>query len=591
MKKCVKSLSLIVMLLMAFMVTGCQNTGGEAEKLPQPTNVQVSDSYILSWDIVEGAKEYDILVGGKTLTTANTSYDLSTELVEGKNLVWVYAVGDGKKYLNSAGVSIEVSYTKYSDSAFVDAIKEAYKSFGVNRDDFATEEELDEYCLSIATTQAEMLTTISNDVEITREELLNVNLVFICLSSGKFNSDTFAMLMMLHEEGVANNVYAKLIYNYLILMLNQMDPTGQDTYIATAKYLLSGNQVAVISTVEVFVEYIDNVLTDMIEISQQEMTSPYQAYMALIEILLGEKNRITTSDLTIGINAVHQIIATLKNAVPETEVAAKSAFVLIDEIVKFSTGIYDPMMEISYKVLTCFTENDFNVVVNAVNEIANLVNTELTDTTTTLIINNLTSISNTISTAISNVDLSVEMAEIQAAIAELQNGEAPSALIDVVSMLMGIPRAEIEAMIEALMTVINEYDPATMTEEELFANILNVFGLTIDDFVAMVKEALMNVALTYITEANIEQVKATLNEVSAQLTEIIAAVGETFTFEELINLIPEPDRTQILMLIPDDVDLTVEYDVSMLVMVLAEVNNFIDVLTTYYPSVVEDYKK
>src|SRR5690554_4543129 len=75
----------------------------QPEKLPAPTNLAIDLDGMLSWDSVEHATGYRIVVGSQTITLdLETSFDLTTlNLAGGEHNVELYALDDGQDYLNS----------------------------------------------------------------------------------------------------------------------------------------------------------------------------------------------------------------------------------------------------------------------------------------------------------------------------------------------------------------------------------------------------------------------------------------------------------------------------------------------------------
>lgn len=83
-----------------------------AVRLDTPTNVSVdSETGVLTWDAVEHATGYRIVVGSQTITLElETTFDLTTlNLAGGDHNVELYALGDGQDYLNSN--KAEITYT------------------------------------------------------------------------------------------------------------------------------------------------------------------------------------------------------------------------------------------------------------------------------------------------------------------------------------------------------------------------------------------------------------------------------------------------------------------------------------------------
>lgn len=78
----------------------------QPQKLATPTNVQVSDSGLVTWDAVENAQEYIVTIGSDTYTVTQTSYQVGS--VVNSFTVTVTAKAEG--YTNS-DASAQVSFT------------------------------------------------------------------------------------------------------------------------------------------------------------------------------------------------------------------------------------------------------------------------------------------------------------------------------------------------------------------------------------------------------------------------------------------------------------------------------------------------
>lgn len=94
MKKQFKLLSLFFVLALSLVLMACDN----AVQLTAP--VIELDGTVVSWDEVENASKYLVVVDEEEYDVSSTSYDLK-DLLEGEYKIAVYALGDEDKYLKS----------------------------------------------------------------------------------------------------------------------------------------------------------------------------------------------------------------------------------------------------------------------------------------------------------------------------------------------------------------------------------------------------------------------------------------------------------------------------------------------------------
>ena len=68
-----KIISILLIVFMLFSVTGCgKKSGDDTITLATPANVTVSDNGLITWDAVENATSYTVVVNGKTYNTSET---------------------------------------------------------------------------------------------------------------------------------------------------------------------------------------------------------------------------------------------------------------------------------------------------------------------------------------------------------------------------------------------------------------------------------------------------------------------------------------------------------------------------------------
>lgn len=91
--------------------TSFEYVNENAQQVEAPTNLNIDTDGVLTWDSVEHATGYRIVVGSQTITLElETSFDLTTlNLAGGEHNVELYALGDGQDYLNSN--KAEITYT------------------------------------------------------------------------------------------------------------------------------------------------------------------------------------------------------------------------------------------------------------------------------------------------------------------------------------------------------------------------------------------------------------------------------------------------------------------------------------------------
>lgn len=100
-----KLLSFLVMLLVSLVIVACGDTTIE---LDTPANVVINNG-IVTWDAVENAEEYRVIVGTNTYTVTTTTFNLNTlALAEGSYQVTVVAVAGDTVSLPSSSASYVV---------------------------------------------------------------------------------------------------------------------------------------------------------------------------------------------------------------------------------------------------------------------------------------------------------------------------------------------------------------------------------------------------------------------------------------------------------------------------------------------------
>lgn len=94
-KKLLLGLFLMIVLLSCAVFVGCKSP----KALSAPQNLEFTDR-LLTWEKVEGAIGYAVLVGDREYETTDTSLEI-LDITAGNYIIEVMAIGDGKKYVNS----------------------------------------------------------------------------------------------------------------------------------------------------------------------------------------------------------------------------------------------------------------------------------------------------------------------------------------------------------------------------------------------------------------------------------------------------------------------------------------------------------
>ncbi len=580
-----------IMALMLVLACSCQT---KTTKLEKPTNLSYDDNYVLTWDSVENATGYTVLVGTKSFDVTTNVADLTTYLSEGNNNVWVTATSTDKKFTTSDGASIVVNYNPFTATTLIDGLTEQYKAALVSqKTNFETEEAYNEYCAGVAKAAAVEFEAACKGVSVTTDQVLAINQFTIMMNqeTAPTMETVFATIDGIRDSKISYNSLAKMTFNVIAAQasapLADMPTTGDPAMGMEAIIgIFATNETLTVDTFSVIYEYIDKSFADFevaytkFAASEQTVEDSHALFVAAVNAFLGENRpRIEKfATLTAFINQYINMMMTAPDVTPEAKI--------IPDVFTFALAVIDPTLDIIAKTATVISAADMETIVNCGMEIyaaittimpqpgvkpAEPAPTEPTTPTTptpeeiaavvTTIKTNVETIMTTISAAAQKVDLTAEMEKINTALNTLVNSQSVQDLVNsyiamFISTIMPEKTEEEVAQIVAnIRTVVANFDPQTGTVETLVQDIIAAMGLTSEEAKAIVVEMVS----TMITQ-NIMTPEEAL-EMASMLEQVITVIDELkdpttgeIKVADIIALIPADYAPIVDAILPENFD-------------------------------------
>lgn len=576
--KLIKKYFLItVMVLSLIAICGCTKTN--TTKLDKPTNLVCDSDYILTWDSVENATGYTVLVGTKSFTVTTNSADLKDYLSEGKNNVWVTATSTDSKYTTSEGASIVVTYDPFTAKTLIDSLTEQYKeALASTKDSYANEEEFNAHCIAMATESAAQFATLCAGANVTIKQVLALNSLVILASSDEMPEVTaiFDAIDGLRESEISHRTLAKITYNGLQnLTTIPNEPTTLDVVgigddaspIMAIVTIFATNEGLTVDTLEVVYEYLDKALLDIEKaynelVASEKQDAMYTFAQEVIKALLGE-NRPRVTRFTTLVTFFKQYLA-MYVATEKDNIYVQT----LPDVFNFVVSIIDPVLDIVYKASTALTTTDMETIMASVMTIVECVQAltpdmdeEITEEQITenvkTIIENVQIIMATASTATANVDISTETEAIATALATLVNSESVQNVIKQVAIMViqmvkpDVTAEKAEEMYNKICEVIANINDET-TPEQVISQILAALEMTKEEATQLVLNTIASAVVS-----NIETPEEA-EEIVKGIAEILDVIGsleqpETGVIKvvDILKLIPEEYQDIVASLFPD----------------------------------------
>lgn len=575
--KLIKKYFLItVMALSLVLICGCTGNN-KTTQLDKPANLVCDSDYILTWDSVENATGYTVLVGTKSFTVTTNSADLKDHLVEGKNNVWVTATSTDSKYTTSEGASIVVTYDPFTASTLVESLTEQYKAaLESQKGDFKSEEEFNAHCANMASEVASQLSILCKDTNVTIKQVLALNNLSIVMSfnEGPEITDVFGAVNVLRESEITYRTLATISYNALVSFTNSSSSTtvevdeSSESNINAIVTIFATNKTLTVDTLEVVYEYLDKVLAD-VEVAYKEFdgsTSPEAMFTLIskvIKALLGE-NRPRVADFTTLVSFFQQYIA-MYVATEKDNTAVQT----LPDVFNFVVSIIDPVLDIVYKTSSALTTSDLATIMNSVmvivDKIQSMVSSDnQTEITPEVIVENVQTIVEnvqiimaTVSTAAANVDISNEVQAITTALNTLISSESVQNVIKEVAVMViqmikpDVTPEKAAEMYGKICEIIGNIDPETTTVQEVVKQILTALEMTEDEAKQLVMNTIASAVVSNVeTPEEAEAMAQTIVAILEQIKGIEQEDG-TIKLVDILNLIPAEYKDVVASLFPD----------------------------------------
>lgn len=575
--KLIKKYFLItVMALSLVLICGC-TTNEKTTQLDKPTNLACDSDYILTWNSVENATGYTVLVGTKSFTVTTNSADLKDHLAEGKNNVWVTATSTNSKYTTSEGASIVVTYDPFTASTLVESLTEQYKvAYAADKGNFNNEEAFNVYCAIMASKTASQLSVLCKDANVTIKQVLALNNLVIVMTSneGPEIEDVFGAIDELRKSEITYNALATIGYNTLVTFTSDSTPAelgveeDSESNINAILTIFATNKTLTVDTLEVVFEYLDKALADLeVAYNEFEASTESDAMFTLIskaiKALLGE-NRPHVEDFATLVSSFQQYID-MYVATEKDNIAVQT----LPDVFKFVVLIIDPVLDIVYKTSTALTTSDLQTIIYSVmaivEEIKSLIpSDDQTEVTPEVMIENVQAIVEnvqiimaTVSTAAANVDISAEEQAIVTALDTLVSSESVQNLIKEVAIMViqmikpDVTHEKAAEMYGKICEIIANIDPETVNFQEVVKQILTALEMTEEQAKQLVLNAIASAVVSNIETP--EDAEEIIQEIAAILEQIIVIEQPTGEIKlvDILKLIPTEYQDVIASLFPD----------------------------------------
>ena len=592
-------------------------------KLTQPENVVVSSDYILTWAPVANASGYSIRIGSFVDSVTTTTYDLNKVLLEGSNFIFLEALGDDKNYLDSDASFIQVEYTRYSPEKFKDAVKKIYSDNSVEISDTDIDETI------------EIIEEALKGTKATKDDALVVLDFIVSFTNAPLFDDSMAALQEFKNIEIDSEDLANFLYNLIDEYLVKEQENGNSTA-TMLLYVLSGNKKTVVDTIESVYLYSTEfgdqytVAVEKYDKSSRTDNDGYIFYKEIVDALFNEK-RPAEEDVLEITSAIKYALGMFESADFGTE-----ELQAITDVLNLVESTYEPIMDATYKVLTVITVDQYSVINDAMKVLEDVNENGLSWDNrheVELSIKALIEVLGEI-----ELDITKEEAEIKAAWEVFENssalpyleslindlldyiegGSEIKAILDVIfgnseekieiaglikSMLefIEIP-AELQTVVDEILSIIEAYEKAPTTEQELINSILDKLTndqsikdtitksgyedlindvvdvlrtydgktVTSDDVLDLVIDVVLSdesLKADIKTEIETNIPEAELPEIKADIETAITALDTTLsdnivTIDEMITVLETVSKIDFSGIIPEEADLTVEIPIE-----------------------------
>ena len=624
MKNVLRKFSFVLCFLCLVLMVGCKKEEHkDPVKLAQPENVVVSSDYILTWAPVANASGYSIRIGSFVDSVTTTTYDLNKVLLEGSNFIFLEALGDDKNYLDSDASFIQVEYTRYSPEKFKDAVKEIYSDNSVEISDTDIDETI------------EIIEEALKGTKATKDDALVVLDFIVSFTNAPLFDDSMAALQEFKNIEIDSEDLASFLYNLIDEYLVKEQENGNSSA-TMLLYVLSGNKKTVVDTIEAVYLYSTEfgdqytVAVEKYDKSSRTDNDGYIFYKEIVDALFNEK-RPAEEDVLEITSAIKYALGMFESADFGTE-----ELQAITDVLNLVESTYEPIMDATYKVLTVITVDQYSVINDAMKVLEDVNENGLSWDNrheVELSIKSLIEVLGEI-----ELDITKEEGEIKAAWEVFQNssalpyleslindildsvegGSEIKAILDVIfgnseetieiagiikSMLelIEIP-AELQTVVDEILSIIEAYEKAPTTEQELINSILDKLtndqsikdtitksgyedlindvvdvlrtydGKTVasDDVLDLVIDTVLSdesLKADIKTEIDTNIPEAELPEIKADIETAITALDTTLsdntvTIDEMITVLETVSEIDFSGIIPEDADLTVEIPIE-----------------------------
>ena len=624
MKNVLRKFSFVLCFLCLVLMVGCKKEENkDPVKLTQPENVVVSSDYILTWAPVANASGYSIRIGSFVDSVTTTTYDLNKVLLEGSNFIFLEALGDDKNYLDSDASFIQVEYTRYSPEKFKDAVKEIYSDNSVEISDTDIDETI------------EIIEEALKGTKATKDDALVVLDFIVSFTNAPLFDDSMAALQEFKNIEIGSEDLASFLYNLIDEYLVKEQENGNSTA-TMLLYVLSGNKKTVVDTIESVYLYSTEfgdqytVAVEKYDKSSRTDNDGYIFYKEIVDALFNEK-RPAEEDVLEITSAIKYALGMFESADFGTE-----ELQAITDVLNLVESTYEPIMDATYKVLTVITVDQYSVINDAMKVLEDVNENGLSWDNrheVELSIKALIEVLGEI-----ELDITKEEAEIKAAwevfenssalpyleslindlLDSIEGGSEIKAILDIIfgnseetieiagiikSMLefIEIP-AELQTVVDEILSIIEAYEKAPTTEQELINSILDKLTndqsikdtikksgyedlindvvdvlrtydgktVTSDDVLDLVIDTVLSdESLKADIKAEIDTniPEAELSEIKADIETAITALDTTLsdntvTIDEMITVLETVSEINFSGIIPEDADLTVEIPIE-----------------------------
>ena len=624
MKNVLRKFSFVLCFLCLVLMVGCKKEEHkDPVKLEEPENVVVSSDYILTWAPVANASGYSIRIGSFVDSVTTTTYDLNKVLLEGSNFIFLEALGDDKNYLDSDASFIQVEYTRYSPEKFKDAVKEIYSDNSVEISDTDIDETI------------EIIEEALKGTKATKDDALVVLDFIVSFTNAPLFDDSMAALQEFKNIEIGSEDLASFLYNLIDEYLVKEQENGNSTA-TMLLYVLSGNKKTVVDTIEAVYLYSTEfgdqytVAVEKYDKSSRTDNDGYIFYKEIVDALFNEK-RPAEEDVLEITSAIKYALGMFESADFGTE-----ELQAITDVLNLVESTYEPIMDATYKVLTVITVDQYSVINDAMKVLEDVNENGLSWDNrheVELSIKALIEVLGEI-----ELDITKEEAEIKAAwevfenssalpyleslindlLDSIEGGSEIKAILDIIfgnseetieiagiikSMLefIEIP-AELQTVVDEILSIIEAYEKAPTTEQELINSILDKLTndqsikdtikksgyedlindvvdvlrtydgktVTSDDVLDLVIDTVLSdESLKADIKAEIDTniPEAELSEIKADIETAITALDTTLsdntvTIDEMITVLETVSEINFSGIIPEDADLTVEIPIE-----------------------------